>query len=207
MQMIRSIALFVLVSWMAWCSSCTVSRQDKHYQSTMRVYQDSMRQAMIDNEYLQLSKAETEKVSYFKPDRKYIITCDVTSVEDGGVIEMPTVAGKVKQLRPYAYVTFELNQKRHKLTAYQYLINGKTYEGSLFLPVVDLTTGETSYGGGRYLEVLPSEINDDTVVLDFNKLYNPWCAYRDGFNCIVPPRENYLDVALPVGEKNYDREH
>ncbi|MEM7297260.1 MAG: DUF1684 domain-containing protein, partial [Bacteroidota bacterium] len=65
----------------------------------------------------------------------------------------------------------------------------------------DETSGETTYGAGRYLDL---EIGkSDQVVIDFNKAYNPYCAYFPDFTCPLPPRENLLTVVIEAGEKDY----
>jgi hypothetical protein len=52
----------------------------------------------------------------------------------------------------------------------------------LFLPIKDLTSGDETYGGGRYLDLEIKNIKKNKIEIDFNKLYNPWCAYSVGFN-------------------------
>jgi uncharacterized protein (DUF1684 family) len=76
-------------------------------------------------------------------------------------------------------------------------------DSTLFIPFTDLTNGHESYGGGRYLDVpLPAE-EATTIQLDFNRAYNPYCAYGNGYSCPVPPAENRLGVAIPAGEKSF----
>ncbi|GAB4244061.1 MAG: DUF1684 domain-containing protein [Ekhidna sp.] len=65
----------------------------------------------------------------------------------------------------------------------------------------DETSGETTYGGGRYLDLAIGK--SDQVVIDFNKAYNPYCAYFADYTCPLPPRENLLTVAIEAGEKDY----
>ncbi|HNJ28593.1 MAG TPA: DUF1684 domain-containing protein, partial [Ferruginibacter sp.] len=78
----------------------------------------------------------------------------------------------------------------------------------LFVPFTDLTTGDESYGSGRYIEFYIQDIQGDgTLQLDFNKAYNPYCAYASGFKCPIPPRENALNVAIKAGEKNFAKPH
>jgi len=79
------------------------------------------------------------------------------------------------------------------------------YRDYLFLPFKDATNGDSTYGGGRYIDIRMSEINNNTLTIDFNKAYNPYCAYSDGFNCPVPPLENHLEVALEAGERKFKR--
>ncbi len=70
-----------------------------------------------------------------------------------------------------------------------------------FLPFGDLTNGDSSYGTGRYLNVKVSE--NKLIELDFNKAYNPYCAYNDNFSCPIPPKENRLNVKIEAGEKTF----
>lgn len=73
-------------------------------------------------------------------------------------------------------------------------------DGSLWLPFYDQTNGTATYGGGRYLDL--ELATDGTVEVDFNRAYNPLCAYNpDGFNCTLPPDENRLPFAVEAGEK------
>jgi len=78
-------------------------------------------------------------------------------------------------------------------------------EKRLFVPFKDATSGKETYGAGRYLDLEPeSDLTPDGKwVLDFNKAYNPWCVYSKDYTCPVVPRENWLEVAIPAGEKDY----
>jgi len=73
----------------------------------------------------------------------------------------------------------------------------------LFLPFKDFTNNESTYGGGRYINFLDTDIKDGKIEIDFNKSYNPWCAYSDGFNCPIPPKENHIETEVTAGEKNF----
>ena len=75
------------------------------------------------------------------------------------------------------------------LTIYQSeaLMKKPDYEDYLFLPFKDMSNYTYSYGGGRYMDLRFDDIKDSTIVLDFNKCYNPYCAYTDGYNCPIPP--------------------
>ncbi|MFT4762129.1 MAG: hypothetical protein ACI9LN_004113, partial [Saprospiraceae bacterium] len=68
------------------------------------------------------------------------------------------------------------------------------------------TNSETTYGGGRYLDFKTTDIVDGKMTIDFNKTYNPWCHYSDGYNCPIPPKENHLEVEIVAGERNFGKE-
>jgi uncharacterized protein (DUF1684 family) len=72
----------------------------------------------------------------------------------------------------------------------------------LFIPFTDLTNGHGSYGGGRYLDLTIPPAGTTTMVLDFNRAYNPSCAYNVAYSCPVPPPENRLAIAIPAGVKS-----
>jgi len=71
----------------------------------------------------------------------------------------------------------------------------------LFLRFIDKTNDETTYSGGRYLDIRIPE--GDSIILDFNKAYNPYCAYNNAFSCPIPPSENNLPVSILAGVKVY----
>ncbi|MCB0475507.1 MAG: DUF1684 domain-containing protein, partial [Flavobacteriaceae bacterium] len=99
--------------------------------------------------------------------------------------------------------TFELNGQSLKLHVYQNqeLIKQAEYENHIFIPFTDLSSGNESYGGGRYIDLeIP---RGDTLVIDFNKAYNPYCAYNHKYSCPIPPRENSLPVAIHAGVKAF----
>lgn len=96
---------------------------------------------------------------------------------------------------------FQYHSKEYQLSIYEshYARNKPDYNGKLFLPFNDLTNSDTSYGGGRYLDI--ERQNSDEVIIDFNKSYNPYCAYSDKYSCPVPPRENNLNFEVNAGIK------
>ncbi len=83
------------------------------------------------------------------------------------------------------------------------------YKDYLFLPFTDDTNGITSYAGGRYIDLRDGDFNNNTLVLDFNKAYNPYCAFGAGYACPKPPVENKLALSIEAGEKLFagDKKH
>lgn len=76
---------------------------------------------------------------------------------------------------------------------------GDTPRGRLWIPFADSTNGQTTYKAGRYVDL--GAVGQDSVVVDFNRAYNPTCAYNPNFACPLPPPENRLNVPVPAGEK------
>jgi uncharacterized protein (DUF1684 family) len=104
---------------------------------------------------------------------------------------------------------FTINGKDFQLTLYKNEIPSPNpkYSDLLFLPFTDETNGKTTYGGGRYIDVSIKDIKNGFLALDFNKAYNPYCAYSNGYRCPVPPEENDLQLEILAGEKLFTGKH
>lgn len=115
---------------------------------------------------------------------------------------MKTTSTRTPMYVKYGEITFEIDGKKLKLDVFQNLDLVKSnpqYKNHLFLPFTDLTSGVTSYGGGRYLDlVIP---NKKKFYIDFNKAYNPYCAYAPGYSCPLTPEQNDLDIEILAGVK------
>ena len=112
-----------------------------------------------------------------------------------------TSDGKEEHYLEYAYADFKLHGKAQRLLILELMDMGPN-RGKLFLAFADETSANETYGAGRYLDVTRTS-GSNTITLDFNKAYNPYCAYNDEFSCPFPPKENLLTVAIMAGEKNY----
>jgi uncharacterized protein (DUF1684 family) len=107
-----------------------------------------------------------------------------------------TNKGINKRYIRYGKFHFKLNGKEYNIEIYKSILSD-----NLFIPFKDKTNGRESYEGGRYIdaEILPGY----KMVLDFNMAYHPSCAYNNNFICVLPPKENTLDVEIRAGEKNF----
>jgi hypothetical protein len=117
--------------------------------------------------------------------------------EDGQTIEIANVLGQVSPTPVFGYVEFEREGKTYRLLG----LGGEDSDAPWFL-FTDRTTGRETYGAGRYLysDGLPV---DGRLVIDFNKAYNPPCAFSDYATCPLPPQENRMDLAVTAGEKKF----
>ena len=97
---------------------------------------------------------------------------------------------------------FEIDGKKCKLQAYK----DSPDDTRLFVPFRDRTNGEETYGAGRYIDLHEEadKTPDGKWILDFNKAYNPWCAYNSNYACPFVPPENWLDIPIYAGEKKFD---
>jgi len=154
-------------------------------------------------------KADLKYLRFYRPKKKYQVTCTFTATPDAGSFDMATYSGKIKKYRKYGVLTFKLQGKEHQLAVYQNMMLMKMdgHRDHLFLPFKDLTNDRKTYGGGRYINLKIGDIKDGKLILDFNKNYNPYCAFSDGYNCPIPPAENHLSIAIKAGEKKFAKPH
>ncbi|SMC86210.1 DUF1684 domain-containing protein [Chryseobacterium sp. YR221] len=145
---------------------------------------------------------------FFPIDMKYRITAKFVKSKDTKPFDLPTSSGKTKSYQEYGKASFKLDGKPYTLTLYQSLdlIKQKKYQDYLFLPFRDATNEKETYGGGKYLDLKIPKGN--TIVLDFNQSYHPYCAYNAyDYNCPIVPEENKLPVEIRAGVMYEDIYH
>ncbi|GAB3915113.1 DUF1684 domain-containing protein [Larkinella knui] len=152
-----------------------------------------------------LKKEDFKKLSFYEPDSLYRVEATVQRTPTAEPFELPTYDGQKKTYVSYALLTFRLKGKTCRLTLYRSLQLARLpqYRDYLFLPFKDASNGRETYGGGRYMDLRVGDIKDGKIALDFNKAYNPYCAYSDGYACPIPPKENHLTLAVEAGEKQF----
>lgn len=140
-------------------------------------------------------------LKYFPPDLKYKITANLTRIDQKKQVMLTTNDGKQERYVEYAYAEFDLSGFHNKLLILEMIDEGVS-RGKLFLAFGDGTSAKETYGAGRYLDVEKVQ-GSNTITLDFNKAYNPYCAYSEKFSCPLPPQENLLVIPINAGEKSY----
>ncbi len=134
------------------------------------------------------------EIESFPIDSGYRVDARWVPYEPVKKIPLLNITGQQYEADSPGAIEFELDGKKLRLDALRSPDN-------MFLIVGDETNGDTTYGAGRYLYAGP--VVDGSVVVDFNKLYNPPCVFTEFATCELPPRQNKLPVALTVGEKDY----
>ena len=139
---------------------------------------------------------ELHPLEYFPIDPKYKVTAKVEKIDTRQFVMIRNSDGTNLRYLKYAWLSFEMEDKSQRL-----LVLKPMFGLGLFLGFADETSGETTYGGGRYLDL--DQIKGDRITLDFNLAYNPYCAYVPNYTCPLPPKENILKVPITAGEKMY----
>lgn len=150
-------------------------------------------------------RKDFEGLDFFAPDTNYVMTVKFSRTPEAIPFLMPTTTDRKAKEVVYGIVEFSLSGKNHKLEIYQNqeLMKEEGYEDYLFLPFTDHTNGEGTYAGGRYIDLrIP---NSDEMVVNFNKAYNPYCAYNKKYSCPIVPSVNALDTKIIAGVKDFKK--
>ena len=168
-------------------------------------------QKKINSEYadaktspLMETDLKTFKTLDFYPlSSKYYVNSKFVKAKDEKVFEMKTSTSRKPKYIKYGTVFFSIDGIALKLNVYQDIEFSKTdeYKDYLFLPFSDKTCGKESYIGGRYIDLKIPKGN--TILIDFNKAYNPYCAYNHKYSCPIVPLENDLNVEIKAGVKTF----
>lgn len=135
---------------------------------------------------------------YYPPDPSFSVPA-VLNVTSGArpVMEVPTSTGAPRRVELVGTLDFTLRGQKLALSAF--VDEGTRQIRQLFVPFADTTSGTETYPAGRYLDLEPTATGIYTI--DFNRAYNPFCAYNNTYECPLPPPSNRLKVAITAGEK------
>jgi len=189
----------------------TCNSQDKRPVRGETAYQRKLNANYKDASKSPLKKKDLKNfkgLEFFPVDSSFIVKAKLTKIENAPIFEMATTTDRKPLYKEYGLLNFTINGKDCMLTIYQSQdeLRDEKYKDYLFLPFTDDTSGETSYGGGRYMDVMISDISDEnTILLNFNNTYNPYCAYNDKYSCPLTPRKNHLNVAIKAGIKTFKK--
>jgi uncharacterized protein len=201
--------VFLLVACMLISGFAFAQKKD-FYAEAIKAYQ----KMYVDSHDVVQGK-DKKYLRFFPINKAYNVAAYFERIYDTVGFTMATSAGTTKNFYKYGRLDFMIDEKEYLLYVYQgkELMQTEKYRDYLFVPFTDATNGNESYGSGRYLEFYKKDIETNTMSpggtlqLDFNKAYNPSCAYATGFKCPIPPKENRLTVAIKAGEMNFGKSH
>jgi len=175
------------------------------YEQKIESYRIETRSKFEKDDFGPVRKENIGYLEYFPANQNYLVQADVEVLFGEKPFRMPTYDGTSNEYKRYALLHFEILGEKHTLTAYQSvaLFQNPQYKDYLFLPFLDQTNGNETYAGGRYIELDASTAVNGKITIDFNKAYNPYCAYSSGYRCPQPPAENALITPILAGEKIY----
>ncbi|MHA1819065.1 MAG: DUF1684 domain-containing protein [Promethearchaeota archaeon] len=144
-------------------------------------------------------------LDYYPIKKEYRLILPLREHKEKKIIDIEDTGGYTRHYIRFGEFVFKIGENEGVLQAY------KTSEDDpmLFVPFRDATSGKTTYGAGRYLDLEEGrdQTKDGLWILDFNKAYNPYCAYSDNYVCPFVPIENWLKFPIEAGEKAYKKHH
>jgi uncharacterized protein len=152
--------------------------------------------------------ADKKYFRFYPVNESYRVTARFEKATENKWFSMETSGLQKKTYRVFGTISFTIHDTVVKANIYQSqnLLTDPRYKDYLALMFTDKTTGDETYEAGRYIDFEIGDIKNNHLVIDFNKAYNPYCAYVKGkYNCPIPPSENYLPVAIEAGEKSFGK--
>jgi uncharacterized protein len=146
-------------------------------------------------------KADFRPLNYYDPDPDFVFSSRLFQYSDKDTVIVMGTKGEERKTLKFGFIRFDYGDREYKVNIYQGTSrNGDNYHSIWF---TDRTTGEETYGVGRYIDF---EYNPDTnhiYTIDFNLAYNPYCAYSAKYSCAIPTKEDHIDLSVKAGEKNF----
>jgi len=191
----------VMITVLSACTSGPQPMEDTSYDRDLlasRAAKDAMFKSSPDSPLLREDRGAFTGLLYFPVNALYRMPSRLDEERSNtNIIELSTSATEKRRMQRVGSLRFTFNGQPLSLTAFA--DEGTRTITRLFVPFGDLTSGETTYGGGRYLDL--DRTSTGLYDLDFNRAYHPYCVYNINYVCPVPPRENRLEMAVLPGEK------
>jgi len=161
---------------------------------TERVKKDTFMRANADSPIL--DKGAFKGLTYFEADPSFRVLAKLEPFPAGKAekLVIKLTDGTEEVYEKYAHANFTLQNKVCRLLVLK-------FQNALTILFQDGTSGQETYGGGRYIDLEQDAVDNNQVVIDFNAAYNPYCAYNPNYACPLPPPENKLPVAVKAGER------
>lgn len=180
--------------------------QDKFDPSSIEAFQNEMNTSFATagkSPLMEEDRKVFKSLDFFPIEEKFAVVATFIKSKKQKSFEMKTTTDRKPLYVKYGELHFEIDGKPFKLDVFKNLdlSKKKGYKDYLFLPFSDLTSGKESYIGGRYIDMrIPK---GDKVLIDFNKAYNPYCAYNPEYSCPIVPLQNDLMIEIKAGVKKF----
>ena len=202
--MYRSLILLLIIASAISIQSITTDRKIEAHRKEIRQWQSDLNKEFADSAETCLSTADClrfHSLDFYPINYKYRVKARFERTENEKEFGMRTTTDRLPIYVRYGIAHFTLDGKKQKINIYQNVKFAKTdkYKDYLFMLFMDKSSGKESYSGGRYIDLRIPE--GDSIIIDFNKAYNPYCAYNHKYSCPIPPDDDYFDLDILAGCK------
>ncbi len=202
----KSLILLATISIAVLFFSCgeKKSPEEKQYFNEIEQYRNEKNDYMKNNPespFTQDTTIRFEPLNYFDVDPGFVFKSRLFEYPKKDTITVFGTKGEERKVVRYGYTVFDYKNQPYKVNVYKGTTSGGEEYYSIWF--TDKTTGNESYGVGRYIDF---DINPDSnyvYTVDFNLAYNPYCAYSAKYSCAIPTKEDHLDLAVTAGEKKF----
>lgn len=198
--------LILLAAYLAFIPLFSKSQVDSSAIKEILTFRNELNSFYADTSQSPLIKEDRvvfKGLDFYPINTEYRIKAKFVRTPNEKPFKMLTTTERRPDYIKFGEVRFSLMGKQFKLNIYQniQLVQKPGFEKHLFLPFTDLTNGEETYGGGRYIDLqIPDGV---TIIIDFNQSYNPYCAYNHRYSCPIPPKENNMEIMVKAGVKAF----
>jgi uncharacterized protein (DUF1684 family) len=198
MKTIQTLFFLMLLNFGFGQEKFDVASVEKFQKELNTEYADA-KTSPLTTEDLALFKA----LDFYPINEKFFVTAKFIRTENEKPFEMKTSTDRKPLYVKYGEAHFSIDGLNYKLNIYRNIELSKKeeYKDYLFLPFSDLTSGNESYIGGKYIDMKTPK--GETIVIDFNTSYNPYCAYNHKYSCPKVPLENDLNIEIKAGVKKF----
>ncbi|MGI9191418.1 MAG: DUF1684 domain-containing protein [Chitinophagaceae bacterium] len=177
------------------------------YSDVLTLHREKYKEEFRKDPKSPLEKKELKYLRFYPADSTWKLKARFERLVDTVGFMMQTHSGVEKKYFFFGRLAFMHEGLQRILFVYhsEKLANTPGYEDYLFLPFTDATNYTETFGGGRYIDLRTGDIRNGEIELDFNKAYNPYCAYKGGYNCPIPPAENKMPFPIRAGEKLFGK--
>ena len=192
----------ILVSFLIFTTLFSFAQSKKEAEA----FQKNLNEEFADAKKSPLTEEDRlafSELDFFPIDENFIVEAKFIKSTNEKSFAMKTTTDRAPLYVKYGEISFNLNGEKFKLNVYQNLelIKKPGFKKHLFLPFSDLTSGNETYIGGRYIDMeIPK---GKTIIIDFNQAYNPYCAYNYKYSCPIVPLENDLATHINAGVKKF----
>ena len=193
----RRVILFGLILVNCQNDKKVIQQFEAEYQKNLNaLFKDASKSPLKPNDLKRFKTLE-----FFALDSNFVVRAKLNQTPDSIFFDMRTNTDRFSKERVYGILEFKIDAQKFNLKIYQNIDALESNNKALFLPFLDDTNGNSSYGGGRYIDL--SIPTSDSLWIDFNRAFNPYCAYNEKYSCPIVPRENYIPLPIEAGMKRY----
>lgn len=197
------ILLFAILIPLISCTSNYTPEEEKYIEEieSYREHKDSLLQFANNSPFNFKEKVEFHPLNYFDVKLEFVFKSKLYNYENPDTVTIYGTMGEPRTTIRYGYLSFTYQDTTYSINVYKTKASNDAYYYGIWF--TDKTTNKETYGVGRYLDFEYIDNPDHIYTIDFNLAYNPYCAYSPAYSCAIPTKEDYLDLAILAGEKNF----